>query len=695
MKREDRERYLEQYTESKKRGIPFFPDALFKDAVASVIVLIALIALSWFVGSELSDRADPSEDYSPKPEWYFLFLFQLLKYFPGDLEWLGVIVIPGVVVLLLAALPWLDRSGKRHITGRPLVLGFSAFMLIGAVGLSIQSIVEQPVPTEVATGDPVAALYVENCSGCHGPSIDVPEGTELTAIIAGGGHEGMPAWSADLSTDEIDALAGFILSPNGSVVFGTSCSECHAAADLSAIDPLTLQSALQDEGFEPHAGLELAPPTGAEATALVNFLIAPDGQRLFALNCASCHGNAVTLAGSEADLRETIETGGGHLDMPAMAGVISDAEIDLLAAYVVDPASGDAAAVSLFSQQCSVCHGTLVPTAPDVDTAGTVIRTGGAHEEMPVWGEVLTIEQIDALTAYAFAAAQGSPAVVGAQLFADNCAFCHGDFGEGGINPANPDLIISPISTAEYLYTRDDTTLRAIVNRGQPDLGMSPFGLAFGGPLDEEEVGAIVAFIRAWQTDPPVELPPEIQRAPLLPSADQVYAQFCSQCHGATGEGGIGPEFQSDEFHATKTDDQLVESIDSGHRATAMIAWGQVLTAEQIEELVAYIRSLRGGGDGAPPPDATEVSFGEDVLPILEQRCSACHGEAGGWSVDSYEAVMSSGASGPEVVPGDPDGSILGQRILGTVGALMPPQGMPDEEVDIIIAWIAAGALDD
>jgi mono/diheme cytochrome c family protein len=691
MKPEERRQYLEEYQEEKKRrGIPFFPDALFKDAVISLIVLIALIALSWFVGAELDERADPSDDsFSPKPEWYFLFLFQLLKYFPGNLEFLGVVVIPALVILALFALPWLDRSAKRHITGRPVVLAVGGVLFGGIVFLSILSVLEEPPPAEAAVGDPVAALYIENCSGCHGPTIDVPPGTDLTAVIAEGGHAGMPAWNADLSVDEIDALAGFILSPNGSVVFRNSCSECHAAADLSGIDPIALRTALEPD-FPAHADLEVPELERAEATALVNFLIAPDGQRLFALDCSPCHGNSVALTGTKDDLRFTIETGGGHLDMPAMGGILTEAEIERLAEYVVDPAGADAETLALYEANCATCHGDRVPTAPDVETARTIISVGGAHEEMPVWGEILTTEQIDALTDYAYDAAQGSPAVVGERLYADNCAICHGDFGEGGPNPSNPNQVISPISTAGYLATRDDTTLRAIINQGQPDLGMSPFGLAYGGPLDEEQVGAIVAFMRAWQANPPVELPPEIERAPLLGDAEEIYGEFCSQCHGERGEGGIGPEFQSDEFHATKTDEQLYDSIDLGHPATAMIAWGQVLTDDQIEGLVAYIRSLQGGGTGP----SGDVSFSRDVMPIFQQYCLACHGASGGWSAADYTSVMETGNSAPVVIPGDPEGSVLGQSLLGEGRSLMPPQGLTRSLIDIIFEWIRAGALD-
>ncbi len=221
---------------------------------------------------------------------------------------------------------------------------------------------------------------------------------------------------------------------------------------------------------------------------------------------------------------------------------------------------------------------------------------------------------------------------------------------------------------------------------------MSPFGLSFGGPLDTEEVDALVTFIRAWQADPPVELPPQFEQAPLLGSPDQVYAQFCAQCHGDNGEGGLGPAFQTAEFHATRSDDQLFRVIDAGHGATAMIAWGEILTNDQIEDLVGLIRTFEEGQGEA----TTEVSFADDVLPIFEARCVVCHGASGGWAADSYTSVMGTGNNAPVVIPGDPEGSNLGQWLLGThPNGFMPPAGsLPGDELKTILDWIAAGAFD-
>jgi mono/diheme cytochrome c family protein len=209
---------------------------------------------------------------------------------------------------------------------------------------------------------------------------------------------------------------------------------------------------------------------------------------------------------------------------------------------------------------------------------------------MPVWGQVLTPEQMDALVSYTFSAAQGTSLEVGQELFSKNCAACHGDFGEGGPNPTRPDDIIAPISSSEFLKTRDDFTLRAIIAQGQPNFGMSPFGSSFGGPLDDGEIDAIVAYLRSWESNPPVELPPEVVPAQPSLSATDIYKNLCAQCHGPNGEGGA---IVASGFQSTKTDQQIFDIINQGHKATAMIGWGEVLSAEQIQQVVEFIRGLK------------------------------------------------------------------------------------------------------
>jgi mono/diheme cytochrome c family protein len=510
----------------------------------------------------------------------------------------------------------------------------------------------------------------------------------------------MPAWNADLTSDQIDALAGFIVSPDGNKVFQANCAACHATDELVASDPLELRAAIETGvEYPPHEGVDIPDfrqsIPNQEKTALLNFLIAPDGQRLFAVNCAPCHGQSVAFSGSPDELRQVISRGGLHLEMPPWRQRLSQDQLQTLAEYVVDPLNVPDGA-GLFQQYCTSCHGDRIPDSPDVATALQTISEGGAHETMPVWGDILTAAQLDALVSFTETAAQGTSTEVGQNLFAQYCSGCHGEFGEGGPNPTRPGDVIAPISSAEYLQTRDDITLRSIISQGQPNFGMSPFGSAYGGPLDDEQVDAIVAFLRAWQANPPVELPPEIPQTTIAITGGELFGELCAQCHGEQGQGGIGPALSNPTFQSDNTDQQIFDTINLGHPATPMIAWGEVLTSDQIESLVGFIRGLEKS-DGSTPGSAQAPSFQNDVEPIFQSHCASCHGSMAGWDSSSYQSVMTSGNNAPVVTPGDAANSLLAQKMLGTQsqGGIMPPGGLlPSDLVRVIVDWINAGAPD-
>jgi ubiquinol-cytochrome c reductase cytochrome b subunit len=109
---------------------PFYPYHAAKDTIAMAIVFALLLMCAVSFRVPLDSIADPSDaTYVPRPEWYFLSLFQLLKYFPGPLEPVATIVIPGLVVGGLLLLPFLDRGAGRHLKQRRLVA--AAFVLLG------------------------------------------------------------------------------------------------------------------------------------------------------------------------------------------------------------------------------------------------------------------------------------------------------------------------------------------------------------------------------------------------------------------------------------------------------------------------------------------------------------------------------------------------------------------------------------
>lgn len=712
MNEQEKNDYLENYHKAKEDGEPFYPDVIFKDAVVAFLVFILLLSLAYFVGAPLEARANPADtNYTPRPEWYFLFLFQLLKYFPGNLEVLGVVLLPTVAILLLFLLPVLDRTSKRNFRSRSWVVGGTAVIVAGILLLTVQAYRETPPPVQASQGDPTAALYAKNCAGCHGSTITVGKDANLHDVIAGGRHQGMPAWSGDLTSDQIDELAGFILSPTGSDVFVKNCSSCHDAQQLIASNPVELNNALeQGSQYPAHQNVANIPDwkqtlKPEDITALVNYLDAPDGKRLFEINCSPCHGYAVGFSGDEAQLKSIISQGGLHLEMPPWESKLTADQISLLARYIVNPQSQPDGA-ALFQDNCSKCHGDRIPTTADVTSATAAINSGGAHQTMPVWGNVLTPAQLDALVSYTMETSKGSPLEVGQKLFSTDCAPCHGDFGEGGANPARKGDTIAPISTSEFLKTRDDYTLENIIARGQPNFGMSPFGSSFGGPLDTEDINAIVAYIRSWEKNPPVELPPEVAQADVSLSGEEIYANLCAQCHGPNGEGGVGPALNTQEFKDQNTDQKISDTINEGHKATPMISWGEILNSDQIDQIVKVIRQFKTAEPtqssqptepSQPTPTAGAVSFKQDVLPIFKDKCNACHGSVtlGGWDASSYKTVMTSGDHAPVIVPADPDGSLLVQKLRGeqTSGTIMPPGSkLSPKDIQLIINWILAGA---
>ncbi len=697
MNETEKQKYLEEYHAEKEHGVPFFPNILFKDAVVSLVIFLALIALAYFVGAPLEARADPGDaTYIPRPEWYFLFIFQLLKYFPGPLEVIGVIVLPAIGIAVLFLLPFLDRSPRRHFLNRPIITGTTVLVLAAVAFLSVQSVREIPPSVAAVQGDIIAALYTKNCAACHGASIVVPAGTNLHALIAQGKHADMPSWSADLTTDQIDALAGFIISPGGSQMFTQYCGDCHKTPESIVGDPIKLRDVLdQGPSYPAHAALNVPQWTNVispeQRIALLNFLVAPDGQRLFAVNCSGCHGSSVAFSGDANALRDLISKGGQHLEMPAWREKLTPDQLDILSNYVLDPVTVPDGK-PLFDKFCAVCHGQRVPSAVDITQARDAIANGGSHKTMPVWGMILTPDQMDALVKYTLDVAKGTPIQLGQSLFARNCVQCHGQFGEGGPNPTRPGDIIAPISTAEFLKTRDDSTLRSIVAQGQPNFGMSPFSTAFGGPLEDDQVDAIVAYIRSWEANPPVELPPDVAVARVSMNTSAIYISLCAQCHGARGEGGVGPSLRSSAFQTGKTDQDIYNIIDKGHSATAMIAWGEILDPGQIEQLVGYMRLL---GKAELTPTGATRTFTADVKSIFDAKCSSCHGSKGGWSATDYQSVMTSGDHKPVVIAGDFKNSLLMQKVLGTQtqGDLMPPfDRLTDAEIQAIMDWIATGA---
>ena len=134
---------------------PFFPKQLARDAVASAAVFAVLLALAYFFPARLEAAADPSDtSYVPRPEWYFLPLFQLLHYFRGKAMLLGTIGIPAAVALFLFALPLLDRSATRTPRARRPWIAAGGMVALSALILTGIAMIDEPRRSRLPAVEP-------------------------------------------------------------------------------------------------------------------------------------------------------------------------------------------------------------------------------------------------------------------------------------------------------------------------------------------------------------------------------------------------------------------------------------------------------------------------------------------------------------------------------------------------------------
>jgi menaquinol-cytochrome c reductase cytochrome b/c subunit len=176
MNEQQKKEYKERYLRAKRNGEKFFPDALYKDALISFAIFLLLVGLALFIGVAPEPRADPSDiTYIPRPEWYFLFLFEMLKFFPGSIEWLGTAVIPGAAVIVLLLLPFIDRNPARHWKKRKIAIAVMSVIVIGMVALTVRAVITTPPsPAEAAVATSLTAkisagqdAFSEKCAECH------------------------------------------------------------------------------------------------------------------------------------------------------------------------------------------------------------------------------------------------------------------------------------------------------------------------------------------------------------------------------------------------------------------------------------------------------------------------------------------------------------------------------------------------
>jgi ubiquinol-cytochrome c reductase cytochrome b subunit len=250
----------------KQKAEPFYPRQVLMDLSLTALLIAGLGLLCFFVPMKLGPPANPADaQYIPRPEWYYLPIFQWLKYWHGSAAIVGVLVIPTIIVMAILALPFLDRSVERRPWKRPIAMVAYAFVVFALLALGLRSqyldrhdssvarqlakqaaeeneYARKPFEPElsaaslaaanVTLADPLAAkgktiFEAQSCNACHGdggvgtaaaPALigvsakfSPDQAAELfkhpTAKMTGGG---MPP--IDLATDDLKALIAYVES---------------------------------------------------------------------------------------------------------------------------------------------------------------------------------------------------------------------------------------------------------------------------------------------------------------------------------------------------------------------------------------------------------------------------------------------------------------------------------------------------
>ena len=345
--------------ELRRKTQPFWPNQLFLDVLAMFVCAAALVSMTYAShGAELFAPADPASNFVARPEWYFLFLYQLLKYFEGPLQIIATVLLPGAVAIMLFALPWIDRARSRRPRDRAVALSLVGLMMAGVTALTVLAMAEDAsnesyqhglevaekeshrARTLALEGVPAAGgvavfdndpkertrkLFKEHCATCH--TIEGHGGAEAPSFDDYGGR----AWLAALIRDPRDPR--FYGGTKGHNTMEPLPVETVSDAELAAIVEYVLSLG------------------GPEVAGMLDAGLVAQGKALWdgKLECSGCHeieagksgtGPTLTGRGSAAWIARIIHDSsqpdlyGDTAEMPKFAGKLSPTEIEALAQFI-------------------------------------------------------------------------------------------------------------------------------------------------------------------------------------------------------------------------------------------------------------------------------------------------------------------------------------------------------------------------
>jgi ubiquinol-cytochrome c reductase cytochrome b subunit len=151
---------------------PLFPNQLFRDSIFMLLIFLSVATLAALFPAPLEPQADPTDStYNPRPEWYFYFVFQMLRIFEGKFEIVGTVLIPTITVTVLLLVPVLDRRPERNPRKRPFMISAAGVAVVTVLALTIAGARAPMVLVPAVTSQSVLAgriLYEKSgCIACH------------------------------------------------------------------------------------------------------------------------------------------------------------------------------------------------------------------------------------------------------------------------------------------------------------------------------------------------------------------------------------------------------------------------------------------------------------------------------------------------------------------------------------------------
>jgi quinol-cytochrome oxidoreductase complex cytochrome b subunit len=125
----------------RKKDNTFFPNYLFEIVLVVLFTVEVVLVLAVLFPPAVGREIDFSAQYSPRPEWYFLFLYQLTKYFPGSWTFVGAVLLPGLAFSALLLAPFLDSGKATYLRQRKTAAAAGFLLLALVIGLTVLSLI--------------------------------------------------------------------------------------------------------------------------------------------------------------------------------------------------------------------------------------------------------------------------------------------------------------------------------------------------------------------------------------------------------------------------------------------------------------------------------------------------------------------------------------------------------------------------